>query len=321
MRRSALALIALMAATPLFAASGDDYPSKSVRVIVPVLPGGATDVVARIVSAKLSETLGKPFVIDNRGGAGGITGSDIVAKSAPDGHTLLFAYAGHTIVPFIYSKVPYDVYRDFAPITMAASQPLLLAINAGVGVNTVEELIAAAKARPDQFNAALPTPSGAAALVVEMFKVATGTKITSVPFKGGGPALTALLSNEVQLMFTTPPVAIPQLKNGRLRILATSSRQRLPYLPDVRTLAESGLRDFEVEPWQGLLAPAGTPAGVIDKLHRQVQIAIQQPDVKEKLAAAGCDPAGTSPREFAKKIARELDVNGKVIKLIGMRAE
>lgn len=320
MNRLAFFVITLFSAAASHAAE-ETYPARSVRVIVPVLPGGATDVVARIVSAKLAETLGKPFVIDNRGGAGGITGSDIVAKSAPDGHTLLFAYAGHTIVPFIYSKVPYDVHRDFAPVTMAASQPLLLAINSSVGVNTVEELIAAAKARPDQFNAALPTPSGAAALVVEMFKVATNTKITSVPFKGGGPALTALLGNEVQLMFTTPPVAIPQLKNGRLKILATSSRQRLTYLPDVRTLAESGLKDFEVEPWQGLLAPAGTPAAIVNRLHRAVQAAIQQPDAKEKLAAAGCDPAGTSPQEFGKKIARELAVNGKIIKLIGMRAE
>lgn len=302
------------------APAGEVYPARPVRVVVPAAPGGATDVVARIVSAKLGEKLGGQFVVDNRAGAGGLMGTDIVAKSAADGYTLLFAYAGHTIVPFIYAKVPYEVSRDFAPVTMAASQPLLLAINATLGINTVEELITAARAKPGQLNAALPTPSGAAALAIEMFKVATDTRIVSVPFKGGGPALTALLSNEIQLMFTTPPVAIPQLKSGRIRILATSSAKRLAYLPQVRTLEESGLKGFEMEPWQGLLAPAKTPQAIITLLHREIHNALQQPDVREKLAAAGCDPVGSTPQEFAQKIRRELEQNGKVIRHIGMKA-
>jgi tripartite-type tricarboxylate transporter receptor subunit TctC len=260
-------------------------------------------------------------VIDNRAGAGGILGNEIVAHSQPDGYTLLFTYAAHTIVPFIYRKVPYDVYKDFAPITMAGSQPLLLAINASVKANTVQELIALAKAKPNELNVALATPSSSGALAAELFKILTNTQMVSVPFKGGAPALTAMVSGEVQLIFTTPPTVMPYIKGGKVKVLGTSGKERVPYLPDVPTLAEAGIKDFNTAPWQGLLAPAGTPAAIVDRLYKQVGEVLKTPYAHERFTAAGTDVVGSSPKEFGELIKRELAQNSKVIKAVGMRAD
>ena len=298
-----------------------NYPEKPIRVIVPVAAGGGTDIIARIVTTKLGENLGAAVVIDNRAGAGGILGNEIVAHAPPDGYTLLFTYAAHTIVPFIYRKVPYDVYKDFAPITMAGSQPLLLAINASVKANTVQELIALAKAKPNELNVALATPSSSGALAAELFKILTNTQMVSVPFKGGAPALTAMVSGEVQLIFTTPPTVMPYIKGGKVRVLGTSGKDRVPYLPEVPTLAEAGIKDFNTAPWQGMLAPAGTPPAIIDKLYKQVGEVLKTPYAHERFAAAGTDVVGSSPREFGELIKRELAQNSKVIKSVGMRAD
>lgn len=297
------------------------YPDKPVRVIVPVAAGGGTDIIARIVTTKLGESLGAAFVIDNRPGAGGILGNEIVAHAQPDGHTLLFTYAAHTIVPFIFRKVPYDVYKDFAPVTMAGSQPLLLAINAAVKANTVQELIALARSRPNELNVALATPSSSGALAAELFKLLTNTRMVSVPFKGGAPALTAMVSGEVQLIFTTPPTVMPYIKGGKVKILGTSGKNRVPYLPEVPTLAEAGIKDFNTAPWQGLLAPAGTSPAIIDKLYKRVVEVLNTPYVQERFAAAGTDVVGSSPREFGELIKRELAQNSEVIKAVGMKAE
>ncbi len=297
------------------------YPDKPVRVIVPVAPGGSTDIIARIVLTKLAEAMGAPFVIDNRPGAGGLLGNEIVARAQPDGYTLLFTYAAHTIVPFIYRSVPYDVYRDFAPITLAGAQPLLLALNSSVKANTVQELIALAKARPGELNVALATPSSSGALAAELFKIITDTKMVSVAFKGGGPALIALVSNEVQVIFTTPPTIMPHLKSGKVRVIGTSGKERVAYLPDVPTLAEAGVKDFNTAPWQGLLAPAKTPPAIIDRLYRQVLEVLKLPYTRERFAATGTDVVGSSPQEFAQQIRRELEQNSKVIKSVGMKGE
>ncbi|MEO7726368.1 MAG: tripartite tricarboxylate transporter substrate binding protein [Burkholderiales bacterium] len=297
------------------------YPDKPIRVIVPVAAGGGTDIIARIVTSKVAEGLGAVAVIDNRAGAGGILGNEIVAHAPPDGYTLLFTYAAHTIVPFIYRKVPYDVYKDFAPVTMAGSQPLLLAINASVKANTVQELIALAKARPNELNVALATPSSSGALAAELFKILTNTQMVSIPFKGGAPALTAMVSGEVQLIFTTPPTVMPYIKGGKVKILGTSGKERVPYLPEVPTLAEAGIKDFNTAPWQGLLAPAGTPPAIIDKLYRQVSEVLKTPYAQERFAAAGTDIVGSSPKEFGELIKRELAQNSKVIKAVGMKAD
>lgn len=313
--------LSLCAASAFAQQAAAGYPNKPVRVIVPVASGGGTDIIARIVMTKLGEQLGGAFVIDNRAGAGGILGNEIVAHAQPDGYTLLFTYAAHTIVPFIYRKVPYDVYKDFAPVTMAGSQPLLLAINAGVKANTVQELIALAKARPNELNVALATPSSSGALAAELFKILTNTQMVSVPFKGGAPALTAMVSGEVQLIFTTPPTVMPYIKGGKVKILGTSGKDRVSYLPEVPTLAEAGIKDFNTAPWQGLLAPAGTPAAIIDKLYKQIGEVLKTSYTNERFTAAGTDVVGSSPREFGELIKRELEQNSKVIKAVGMRAD
>ena len=297
------------------------YPERPVRVVVPVAAGGGTDIIARLTVSKLSEVVGQSFVVDNRPGAGGVLGNEIVAHARPDGYTLLFTYAAHTIVPFIYRKVPYDVYKDFTPITLAGQQPLLLAINASVPANTTQELIALAKAKPGALNVALATPSSSGALAAELFKILTHTQMVSVPFKGGSPALTALLGGEVQLIFTTPPTVMPFIKTGRVRILGTSGRERVSYLPEVPTLAEAGVKDFETAPWQGLLGPANLPAPIVDYLQSQIRTVLRLPDTKEKFAASGTDAIGNTPQEFAKMINRELEQNKKVIQAVGMRAD
>ncbi len=297
------------------------YPERPVRVVVPVAAGGGTDIIARLTVSRLSEAAGQSFVVDNRPGAGGVLGNEIVAHARPDGYTLLFTYAAHTIVPFIYRKVPYDVYKDFTPITLAGQQPLLLAINSSVPANTTQELIALAKAKPGALNVALATPSSSGALAAELFKMLTNTKMVSVPFKGGAPALTALLGGEVQLIFTTPPTVMAFIKSGRVKILGTSGQQRVPYLPDVPTLAEAGVKDFETAPWQGVLGPANLPVTIVDYLQTQIKVVLRSPETKEKFAASGTDAVGNTPQEFGKMIQRELEQNKRVIQAVGMRAD
>jgi tripartite-type tricarboxylate transporter receptor subunit TctC len=327
MRLTAIAVLAIglgFVASAAGAQRGTDsasYPYKPVRVIVPVAPGGSTDLIARIVMAKLSEAIGGPFVIDNRAGAGGILGNEIVAHAQPDGYTLLFTYAAHTIVPFIYAKIPYDVYRDFAPVTLAGSQPLLLTINSSVRANSVQELIALARAKPRELNVALATPSSSGALAAELFKIVTNTQMESIAFKGGAPAMTALVSGEVQLIFGTPPVVLPFAKSGKIKILGTTGKERASFLPEVPTLIEGGIKDFNTAPWQGILAPAGTPAVIIDRLYRQVLEVLKTPYTHERFAAVGTDVVGNSPKEFAQQIARELEQNSKVIKAVGMKGD
>ncbi|HEX2829265.1 MAG TPA: tripartite tricarboxylate transporter substrate binding protein [Burkholderiales bacterium] len=317
---SALALVA----TAAHAAQGpDNYPTRPVRVIVPVAAAGGTDIIARIVMTKLADATGGNFIIDNRPGAGGLLGNEIVAKAPRDGQTLLFTYAAHTIVPFIYqgTKIPYDVYKDFAPITLVGQQPLLLALSSKVPADSVAELIKLARDKPGSLNVAWATPSSSGALAAEIFKLITKTDMTSVPFRGGALALTALIQNEVQLIFTTPPTVMPHLKSGRVKVVATSGKTRVPYLPDVPTLAESGVKDFNTAPWQGLLAPAGTSREIIAYLHNHIAAIMKMPDVRERFASQGTDPVALGPKEFGDMINRELALNSKVIKAVGMRAD
>ncbi len=316
-------MLLLLSSTAAWPQSGSPsgYPDRPVRMIVPVAPGGSTDLLARFVSGKLAEALGTTFVVDNRPGAGSLIGTDLVAKAQPDGYTLLFTYAAHTIAPLIYRNVPYDVEKDFAPITLVGSQPLVLTINPSVKINTVQELIALAKAKPGSLNVALMTPSSSGALAAELFKILTNTQMVSVPFKGGAPAMVALLSGEVQLVFATPPDIIGHLKSGRLKVIGTSGKERLPYLPEVQTLAEAGIKDFNTAPWYGLLAPAKLPKNLLNTLYKHVADGLKTPYAKERFAAAGTDIVGSSPQEFGEQIKRELAQNGKVIKAVGMKAD
>lgn len=323
-----LPVLALLAAASIDAIAqtviGKDsypYPNRSIRMIVPVAPGGSTDIVGRIVSRKLSEGLGHQVVVDNRPGASGMIGSEVVAKSTPDGYTLLFAFATHTTTPFLYSKVPYDTLKAFAPVSLVATQPLVLVVSSSLSVDSVKSLIALARSRPGQLNSGVATAGGGGHLALELFKKASGTDIVSVFYKGGAPAQLALISGEVQMAFATTAQVLPQLKSGRIKALATTSRQRLSYLADVPTLAETGLKDVDIVPWQGILAPASTPSSVIERLHSEVVKLLKAPDTLELLAASGSDPVGSTPAEFSAWIRRELTLLGPVIREAGIKVE
>ena len=308
----------LAGALPAVAAT---YPERPIRLIVPVTVGGSTDIVARIIAGNLGTQLQQQIVIDNRAGAGGIIGTEMVAKATADGYTLLFAYASHTITPYLGGTVPYDPAGDFAAVSEVTTQPLLLTVSTSLPVSSVRELIALAKAKPGQLRAAAPGLGGTGHIAAEILKLETGVDIPTIIYKGGGPAQLALMQGEVHLIFATSASAMPQIKSGRVRILASSSAKRLAYLPEVPTFTEVGLPAVGVSPWQGILAPAKTPRAIIDKLHRAVVTVLTQTDVAERLRATGSDPVGSTPAELTAKIRKELDYFGRVIKSANIKVE
>ena len=298
-----------------------DYPSRSVRVIVTASTGGSTDIVARIVGIKLSALLQQQFIVDNRPGAGGIIGTEAVANANPDGHTLLFAWANHTITPLLVGKVPYDPVRDFAPVSMVAYQPLLLIVNGTLPVSSVKELVALAKARPDQLREGVAGVGGVGQIAGEIFKLETGSKITAINYKGAGPAQFALLQNEVQLTYVSPVSAIGDIKAGRIKALGISGNQRLALLPDVPTFNELGLPNLNVNPWQGVFVPAKTPRPIIDKLRRSIVTVLSQPDTVERLVATGSVTQTSTPEELDAKIKKDIDYFGRIIKSANIKLE
>ena len=261
---------------------------------------------------------GYTIVIDNRAGAQGAIATEIVARATPDGYTLLFGYATHTTLPFI-NKVPYDPFRDFAPITQISVNPLLVVVHPSVPVSNVKELIALAKSKPRSLNLGIATAGSAGHIAAELFKLRTGTGdgIVTVTYKGGGPALVALLSGEVQMMFASAPTSLPYLKSGRLKPLAAAGAKRLPYLPDLPSLGESGF-NIDAAPWQGLLGPARMPREIITRLYGEFSRVLKRPDVIEKLAAAGADVVSSTPEEFDARIKRELNEYSKLIPTFGL---
>ncbi len=300
-------------------AGAQPYPQRPVRLIVPVATGGATDIVARIVANRLSQVLPQQLVIDNRAGAGGIIGTEIAARAVPDGHTLLFAYASHTIMPFLSRKVPYDPDRDFAAIGQVGASPLVLTVHIGLPAANVKELVALARAKPGQVRAAAPGMGGVGHIAAEIFKQVSKTDIETIIYKGGAPAQLALAQGEVQFVFATPPAAMAQIKAGRVKILATSAAERLPYLPEVPTFAEAGLPGIDVMPWQGFLAPARTPRAVITQFNATLNSVLQEADVRAKLAVAGSDVVPSTPEALGSKIRRELDYFSRVIKTANIK--
>jgi len=318
-------VVALMAAMLLGApsvaqAQTDAYPGKPIRLLVPSPPGGSNDGVARIVSAALNQSLGRPIVIDNRAGGGGIIASELVAHARPDGYTLLFAYAAFTTTPFLQANIPYDVLKDFAPISEVADQPLFIIVHPSVPANTIKELIALSKAKPGGLMAGFTQMGSSTHLATEIFKLKTDTtkSITSVSYKGGAAAQIALLSGEVQISFATATATMPQIKTGKIKVIATSAPQRLRYLPDVPTFDEAGVTGVEASPWQGLLAPAATPRAIVNQLHAEVVKLLKRPETLDRLAALGADPVGSSPAEFRAKLERELKMFGKIIPALGL---
>ena len=304
------------------AAQAQDYPTKPIRVVVPFPAGGATDILARAAAQKMTEAWGQSVVVDNRPGAGGNIGSELVAKAAPDGYTLEMGTVGtHAINPSLYAKMPYDHVKDFAPVILVAGVPNVLVVNPAVPANSVQELIAYAKANPGKLNFASSGSGTSIHLSGELFKVMAGVQMTHIPYKGSAPALQDLLGGQVQLMFDNLPPSLPQIKAGKLRALGVTSAARAPALPDVPTIAESGLPGFEASSWFGLLAPAGTPPAIIAKINAEIGKWLATPEAREKLLAAGANAAGGTPEDFARHIAAETAKWAKVVKESGAKVD
>jgi tripartite-type tricarboxylate transporter receptor subunit TctC len=298
------------------------YPVKPIRLVVPFTPGGSTDLVARIAGQKLEEAWNQQVIIDNRPGAGGNVGLDYVAKSAPDGYTLVIGHIGtFGFGPSLYSRLPYDPVRDFAPIAMFATVPNMLVVNASLPVKSVKGLLALAKARPGQLNYGSAGNGSASHLAVEYFKLLSKTDIMHIPYKGTGPLVTDLIAGQTSLTITGVPPLYPQVRSGRLRALGVASAQRLPLLPEVPTIAEAGVPGYESTTWFGLLAPAKTPKEIILKLNAELLKILQRPDVKERLLADGADPAGSTPEQFGAYIKSEIERWAKVIQQAGVHVE
>ena len=309
----------ILALAPVAFAQGD-FPNRPIRFIVTVPPGGAADFIARLVGARLAEQLGQPVLIENRGGAGGTIAADVVAKAAPDGHTLLQnSITTHGIGPHLYSKLPYDPVRDFAPVSMLASLPLIMAVNANLPARSVQELVSLSKT--SSYNFASSGNGGAPHMAGELFKSVTGASITHVPYKGSGPAVADLVGGQVQIMFDAAPSLIAHIRSGKLRPLAAASPQRNRLLPEVPTFAEIGHPRIAVALWYGLQAPAATPRPVIEKLNREVVKALETADVRERLLAQGADPVPSTPEAFASFMQLELAKWAPVVKQAGVKLD
>ena len=303
------------------------WPTKPVKIVVPFAPGGTTDILARAVAPELTKAFGQTFIVDNRTGAGGNVGADIVAKSPADGYTLLMGTVGtHGINKSLYSKMPFDPQKDFAPITLVAGVPNVMVMNADkaktLGINNVPDFIKYAKAHPGQLNMASSGNGTSIHLAGELFKSMTGTFMTHIPYGGSGPAMMGLVSGNVDVMFDNLPSSMAQIKSGRLKAFAVTSGQRSGAMPELPTIEEAGkLKGFEASSWFGLLAPAGTPADVVLKLQQATASALNSPAMKEKLLAQGAIPSGNSPQEFAAFIDAEIKKWAPVVKASGARVD
>ena len=302
-------------------ATAQNYPTKPIRFIVPWPPGGGADVIVRLLSPSLSAALGQNVLVDNRPGAAGNVGTEVGVKSPPDGHTIIFAYSGTvSINPSLYSRMPFSA-NDYAPITWLAQVPQIVVVHPSVPVRDVKELIALAKARPDELTYASSGSGAFNHLAGELFKMMFGVKILHVPYKGGGPASLGLLTGEVSMILGEPAGVLPFIRAGRLRALAVTSARRFPAMPDLPTVAESGLRGYEVISWNGVLAPAGTPQDIIAKLNTELVKAVRLPELRDKLLASGFDPVGSTPGEFGAHIRAETAKWAKVVKATGMKID
>ena len=310
--------VAVAGTTCAFAAA---YPDKPVRMVVPFPPGGGTDVVARAIALKLTEQWGQSVVVDNRPGAASMVGTEMLARAVPDGYTLGFVSMSHTINPSIYKKLPFDPIADFSPVVLAATAPNVLVVNPGVGAKSVAELVQIAKARPGKLNFPSSGNGGVSHLSMEMFRYAAGIDIVHVPYRGAGPALTALLANETQLMMATTPVALPQMKAGRLIALATTGLKRSSLAPEIPTVAEAGYPGFEADTWYGMLAPAKVPPAFVKQANAAVTKMLTQPDFKERLAHEGAQPAGGTPAQFAAHIKSEIEKWAKIVRTAKVKIE
>jgi tripartite-type tricarboxylate transporter receptor subunit TctC len=316
-----VALAAVLAAGPA-GAIAQDYPARPIKLIVPQSAGGGADILARTIGEKLSQSLGQSVVIDNRPGAAGIIGTEAVAKAAPDGYTLVMgAISTHAINKSLYPTLPYDPVKDFAPVTLVATAPLLVVVHPSVPVNSTRELIALAKAKPGQLNFSSAGSGNSTHLAGELFKTMAHVDLVHVPYKGATPAETDLMGGQVQVMFTSILSGLPHAKAGKMKALAVTSARRSSIVPDLPTVAETGLPGYDVNPWYGLFAPAGTPPAIVDRLNREVVRILQLPDVKQRFATLGAEPVGNTPAQFAAFVDAEIAKWSKVVADSGAKAD
>jgi tripartite-type tricarboxylate transporter receptor subunit TctC len=318
---AAFATALAFAAAPL-AASAQAFPSRPVKLVVPFPPGGSVDNIGRLIAQKLTETWGQTVVVENKPGAGGNLGADLVAKSPADGYTVVMgALSTHAVNPSLYAKMPYDAAKDFAPISNVAITPNVLVVNAALPVKSLKDLIAYARANPGKLNFASGSNGSAGHLAGELFKMETGTDVAHIPFKGAAPATQALLAGDVQFMFDNLANATAQVKAGKTRAIAVTTAQRSKLAPDLPTMAEAGLPGFDISTWFGILAPAGTPAEVVAKWNADLVKALNSPDVREKMLAQGAEPAPTTSAEFAAFIAKEREKYARIVKASGAKID
>ena len=315
-------LIALLVTAAASLAHAQNYPTRPIRFIVPFPPGGGNDVMARVIGQKLTDAFGQQVVIDNRGGAAGNIGTEIAARAAPDGYTLFLGGVGsHGTNPALQAKLPYDPVKDFAPVSQIASASLVVVANNALPAKSISDLVKLAQSRPGQINYASSGTGSIAHLSVELFNAMAKIKLQHVPYKGTGPALTDLLSGQVQLLFNSALSMLPQIRANRVRALAVTSATRITPLPDVPTIAESGVPGYNVTSWYGVLAPARTPRAIIDKLNAEIAKAVRAPELRERLLSEGAIPVGNSPEQFAAFINSELQRWANVIQDAGIRVE
>jgi tripartite-type tricarboxylate transporter receptor subunit TctC len=320
LRRSLLAFLCALCLHAAGAAA-QGYPARPIRVIVPFAPGGATDVVFRILAPRLSENLGQQVIIDNRPGGGSTIGMDIVAKSRPDGYTLGVANLSFGVNPGLLPKLPYDTERDFAPVSLVTVVPLGISVHPSLPARSLQELIALAKAKPGSLNYASSGNGSATHMATELFKYLTGTDIVHVPYGGGGPAVVSVVGGQVLIYTGSIPSQLQHIKSGRLVALAVTSARPDPSLPGIPTVAEAGVPGYEAVEWQGVVVPAATPGPIISRLNRALVDTVKAPDFNERLAGVGAHAVGSTPEELANHIKKELATWSKVIKAAGIRAE
>jgi len=302
---AALTLLALVQPWAAMAQSGS-YPDKPIRFLVPYPPGGGTDVIARIVQTPMQQALGQPVIIDNKGGAGGSVGTEIVSRAAPDGYTVLFTLSSHTINPAIFAKLSFDTVRDFEPVGMVASLPQILVANPQVPVKTVAEMVALAKSKPGMLSYASVGNGSPGHLAGELLNIRMGIQMTHVPYRGGGPAVTDVIGGQVPFLWVSIPAAAQFVKSGKLKALAVSTLKRSTAFPDIPTAQEAGIPDFEVDSWYAMFVPAKTPKPIIDKLNRAINTVLADPAVREKLLAQGSEGVGGTPEALGKIVDAEI---------------
>ena len=319
--RSASAAVLLALACAAFPASSQDFPVKPVRWIVPYAPGGSSDILARLIGQRLTENWKQAFVVDNRPGAAGNIGTEAVARAPADGYTMLLVASTFAMNPSVYAKLPFDTIRDFAPVTMVMRQPFILSVHPSLPVTSIRQLIALARLRPGELNFASGGSGTSGHIAAALFEMMGNVKFTHVPYRSMGPAITALLTGEVQLSFNTSIAALPYAKAGRLRPLGTTGLKRIAALPGVPTIAEAGVPGYQEEAWQGVLVPAGTPRTIVSRLNQDIVRVTQARDVSDRIAEVGGYVIANTPEEFAAALKADIQKYAKLVKVAGIRVE